>query len=274
MTDEEEIARLEAEIAQLKNQVDVEDEAVLTNRIQSLEKVIKHKSPGPAALDRASPRAADMGTLYCFCRKAYDQTIPMICCDVCDEWYHLSCVGMLTSEATCVEHYSCITCQKRRKKKCASIRYKKDEALQSEINQMMDANVVQAEITLAEAELQHLLNSLPPAPPPAAKVAVVKTPLRASSRTPAPVNPPRALPVTTPRATTTSSRSKAAKSGGRKSSAKAAKDTFICRSCRVPLSKDAKFCMECGTKVALSCNGCGAVVSAAAKFCSECGLAQ
>lgn len=30
--------------------------------------------------------------LYCICRKPDDGT-PMVCCDGCDEWYHVRCIG-------------------------------------------------------------------------------------------------------------------------------------------------------------------------------------
>ena len=36
----------------------------------------------------------EMCTEYCVCRSRYDPTRPMICCDVCDEWYHYECVGL------------------------------------------------------------------------------------------------------------------------------------------------------------------------------------
>jgi membrane protease subunit (stomatin/prohibitin family) len=45
-----------------------------------------------------------------------------------------------------------------------------------------------------------------------------------------------------------------------------------CASCNSPLASDAKFCTECGTKVAAkSCGQCGTAVVAGNKFCGECG---
>ena len=35
--------------------------------------------------------------LYCICRKPDDGT-PMVCCDGCDEWYHVRCIGQHKDE--------------------------------------------------------------------------------------------------------------------------------------------------------------------------------
>jgi membrane protease subunit (stomatin/prohibitin family) len=50
-----------------------------------------------------------------------------------------------------------------------------------------------------------------------------------------------------------------------------------CSSCGSPLSAQAKFCLECGTKVAPTtkkCSGCGNELPAQSKFCQECGQKQ
>jgi len=50
----------------------------------------------------------------------------------------------------------------------------------------------------------------------------------------------------------------------------------VCFKCGSPLISGAKFCMECGEKVAMvpegmvQCSGCGAMV-VRGKFCPECG---
>ena len=43
-----------------------------------------------------------------------------------------------------------------------------------------------------------------------------------------------------------------------------------CKSCGAVLGEDAKFCSQCGVRVA-RCKGCGAVLEGNAKFCSQCG---
>ena len=46
---------------------------------------------------------------------------------------------------------------------------------------------------------------------------------------------------------------------------------LICPKCNANLPSNAKFCLECGTKLENKCPKCGAVNSIDAKFCPECG---
>ncbi len=46
-----------------------------------------------------------------------------------------------------------------------------------------------------------------------------------------------------------------------------------CPQCHHENPGDAKFCLECGRRLALSCGGCGIELPAGAKFCTECGQA-
>lgn len=45
----------------------------------------------------------------------------------------------------------------------------------------------------------------------------------------------------------------------------------VCPKCGAGVKKDAKFCPDCGEKLALTCPQCGAVLAKGAKFCPECG---
>ena len=47
--------------------------------------------------------------------------------------------------------------------------------------------------------------------------------------------------------------------------------TVTCPRCRRDNPARAKFCLECGQRLALACAGCGAEVPDGAKFCMECG---
>lgn len=56
-----------------------------------------------------------------------------------------------------------------------------------------------------------------------------------------------------------------------------APDKIKCTSCGAQLAAQAKFCIECGTKVApvvTKCTGCGSELPGGSKFCSECGQKQ
>ena len=46
-----------------------------------------------------------------------------------------------------------------------------------------------------------------------------------------------------------------------------------CSRCQHDNPGDAKFCLECGRRLALSCEACGTQLPADAKFCKECGSA-
>lgn len=47
--------------------------------------------------------------------------------------------------------------------------------------------------------------------------------------------------------------------------------TALCPQCGNSVSKTAKFCTNCGTKLSVTCPCCGASLKATAKFCSQCG---
>src|SRR6266571_1477217 len=46
---------------------------------------------------------------------------------------------------------------------------------------------------------------------------------------------------------------------------------MICRACRHENPERAKFCLECGARLAPTCPQCGTELPASAKFCLECG---
>ena len=48
---------------------------------------------------------------YCLCRAAYHGD--MVGCDTCEEWYHLSCVGLSKVQADKIERYVCVRCAMR-----------------------------------------------------------------------------------------------------------------------------------------------------------------
>ena len=46
-----------------------------------------------------------------------------------------------------------------------------------------------------------------------------------------------------------------------------------CPQCRHENPSDAKFCLECGSRQAITCGSCGIELPVGAKFCKECGRA-
>ncbi|XP_052779281.1 lysine-specific demethylase PHF2-like isoform X2 [Mya arenaria] len=55
----------------------------------------------------------DKDTLYCICRQPYDENEFMIECDICNDWFHGSCVGILEHQAPDIEIYHCPNCAVR-----------------------------------------------------------------------------------------------------------------------------------------------------------------
>ncbi|XP_053330220.1 histone lysine demethylase PHF8 [Spea bombifrons] len=49
--------------------------------------------------------------VYCLCRLPYDVTRFMIECDVCQDWFHGSCVGVEEENASDIDLYHCPNCQ-------------------------------------------------------------------------------------------------------------------------------------------------------------------
>ena len=45
--------------------------------------------------------------LFCFCRLPNDKSKAMICCDVCQQWYHASCVGLNPEELAVLDKWFC-----------------------------------------------------------------------------------------------------------------------------------------------------------------------
>ncbi|XP_049849797.1 uncharacterized protein LOC126320385 isoform X2 [Schistocerca gregaria] len=46
---------------------------------------------------------------YCICKGPEHGF--MICCDVCEEWFHGPCVGVTPQQAECIQRYTCMACQ-------------------------------------------------------------------------------------------------------------------------------------------------------------------
>lgn len=49
--------------------------------------------------------------VYCLCRLPYDVTRFMIECDMCQDWFHGSCVGVEEEKAADIDLYHCPNCE-------------------------------------------------------------------------------------------------------------------------------------------------------------------
>ncbi|KAI1286947.1 Nucleosome-remodeling factor subunit [Halotydeus destructor] len=64
----------------------------------------------------APPSQLDGGEsdeLYCICRTPYNQLLFMVGCDTCANWYHTDCIGMTETEASEMDSYICVSCEKK-----------------------------------------------------------------------------------------------------------------------------------------------------------------
>ncbi|RKO87120.1 hypothetical protein BDK51DRAFT_14360, partial [Blyttiomyces helicus] len=50
--------------------------------------------------------------LFCICRSADDgdPSRTMIGCDICQEWFHFTCVNLTDAEAEALDRYMCPVC--------------------------------------------------------------------------------------------------------------------------------------------------------------------
>ncbi|KAJ3225199.1 hypothetical protein HK099_007211 [Clydaea vesicula] len=51
--------------------------------------------------------------IFCFCRKPDSNESPMICCDTCEEWYHVGCVGLNLEESKLIDTFTCSICSNK-----------------------------------------------------------------------------------------------------------------------------------------------------------------
>ena len=63
---------------------------------------------------------AEEPEVYCICNGIDDGSF-MLCCDICDEWFHGKCVGISESSGSKLERYICKTCKKEDGMSCYSL---------------------------------------------------------------------------------------------------------------------------------------------------------
>jgi hypothetical protein len=72
----------------------------------------KHK-PDSDSTSPASKRIKSNEILYCRCKKPYVDDETMICCDMCEDWYHLRCIGVSEEEVNSIALYVCNKCKRK-----------------------------------------------------------------------------------------------------------------------------------------------------------------
>lgn len=66
-------------------------------------------SGAPSAVQGAAQEDSEQD-LLCVCQQPYNVDTAMISCDVCEDWYHLRCLGMTQAAAKSMKKYTCPVC--------------------------------------------------------------------------------------------------------------------------------------------------------------------
>ena len=67
-------------------------------------------SGAPSAASQGGTQEDNEHELLCVCQQPYNVDTAMISCDVCEDWYHLRCVGMTQAAAKSMKKYTCPVC--------------------------------------------------------------------------------------------------------------------------------------------------------------------
>jgi hypothetical protein len=109
--------------------------------------------------------------LYCICQTPYDNSRLMVGCDICNNWFHVQCVGLSDDQVQDIETYVCETC--------------KDDDAESETleanGQLSDAG---DEENLDEVDSQLIIETPPILPPPKKKSITPKKVTPAKNKSP------------------------------------------------------------------------------------------
>lgn len=68
------------------------------------------KSDAGADAERGSSYEENEQELLCICQQPYNADTAMVSCDVCEDWYHLRCVGITQTAAKSMKKYICPVC--------------------------------------------------------------------------------------------------------------------------------------------------------------------
>lgn len=95
--------------------------------VKRKDSVVKKEPKDPASTPLKT--ASQNLELYCICKQPYNDMRPMLACDICDEWFHYECVGLLPpsdevegEDYDGVQEYHCAKCCRKQ-----GIRYPQSE---------------------------------------------------------------------------------------------------------------------------------------------------
>lgn len=68
------------------------------------------KADAVTTAERGSNHEENEQELLCVCQQPYNVDTAMVSCDVCEDWYHLRCVGVTQTAAKSMKKYVCPVC--------------------------------------------------------------------------------------------------------------------------------------------------------------------
>ncbi|XP_047143323.1 nucleosome-remodeling factor subunit BPTF isoform X2 [Hydra vulgaris] len=109
-----------AYILNLEKPFEEEEEEILIDSPVKVKKTVERKrkvSEVVEVVDVVKKKRTSIDTkpdLYCVCRTPYDETQFYVGCDLCNGWFHGSCIGITEEEAESIDEYICEECNKEK----------------------------------------------------------------------------------------------------------------------------------------------------------------
>ena len=88
----------------------------------------EEEKPSSSSSPSSDDDKAEEQEVYCYCRQPMSEHVPMICCDVCGEWYHGKCVSLTAAEMDNIDSYVCAKCEQHDQRRTTYFTQKRDDS--------------------------------------------------------------------------------------------------------------------------------------------------
>ena len=100
-------------VARLEKDEDRDEKQRQKDDKKAVRKSLEGFRAGKPLESRMSIDPEDEVELFCVCQKPYNPAFTMICCDICESWYHGKCVGLTSVQVDAIEEYVCPNCREK-----------------------------------------------------------------------------------------------------------------------------------------------------------------